>query len=189
MEPPANDGDLHARKLDVLRSVRPGKSRRARYTAGQLADGRAVPAYADEEGVEPARRTETFAEIAFELNSRRWTGTRFVLRTGKALARRRKLVLLRFRPSGELEIGIDGPEDVVLRLPTDKPLELRAKTSEDGLPSYARVLLDIVSDTNVLSVGGDEAEHAWRVVSPVLATWKAGDVPLEEYPAGSAGPS
>jgi glucose-6-phosphate 1-dehydrogenase len=183
------EGDIHGRKLDVLRAVRITSSRRARYTRGTLADGRVVPAYVEEEGVDPGRCTETFVELTLELDGERWSGTQFVLRAGKALARRRKLVLLRFRSGGELEIGIDGPEDIVLRLDgaAESPLELRGTASGDGLPPYAHVLLDILGGTNGLSVGGDEAEEAWRAVEPVLEAWDAGAAPLEEYPAGSAG--
>lgn len=187
MEPPTDDDDLHARKLDVLRSVRLGReSRRARYTAGRLADGREVPSYAEEEGVDPARGTETFAEVTLELDHPRWRGTRFVLRAGKALPRRRKLALLRFRSGGGLEIGIDGPEDIVLRVPVmGETLELRSPERGDGLPAYANVLLDVLGGTTALSVGGSETEQAWRVVAPVLAAWRSGEVALEEYVAGS----
>ena len=189
MEPPAHDAELAGRKLDVLRSVRVAPaSRRARYTAGTLADGRDVPAYTDEDGVDPARRTETFAEVVLSLERPRWHGTRFVLRTGKALAERRKLVRLSFRGGGGLEVGIDGPEDVVLRLPAagGDLLELRAPPLGEGLAAYAHVLADVLGGTSALSVGGEEAEQAWRVVAPVLAAWEAGATPLEEYPAGSA---
>lgn len=192
MEAPADDVDLHRRKLDVLRAVRAAtRSRRGRYTAGTLADGREVGAYADEDGVDPGRCTETFAEVVLELDDPRWNGTRFVLRAGKALAARRKLVLLRLRGGREVEIGIDGPEDVVLRLAgaAGKTLELRAPAPGDGLPPYAHVLLDVLGGTRVFSVGGDEAEQSWRLVAPVVAAWEAGTVPLEEYAAGSAGPS
>jgi glucose-6-phosphate 1-dehydrogenase len=191
LEPPAGDAGVPERKLDALASARIMGSRRARYTAGTLADGREVPAYAHEEGVDPARCTETFAEVSLELELPRWAGTRFLLRAGKALAGRRKLVRLRFRDGGELELGIDGPEDVVLRLPRTAagPLELRAPAPADVLPPYADVLVDLLGGTSVLSVGADEAEQAWRVVAPVIAAWEAGEVPLEEYPAGSDGPS
>ena len=187
----SNDDPLHERKLEALMSVGAAmNSRRARYTAGTLADGRQVAGYSDEEGVDPARCTETFAEVVFELEAPRWTDTRFVLRAGKALSERRKLVLLRFRDRSELELGIDGPEDVVLRLSGASPdrIELRAAVPGDGLPAYAHVLLDVLSGTSTLSVSGDEAEQSWRVVSPILAAWERGVVPLEEYPAGSAGP-
>src|SRR5262252_5248794 len=96
MEPPISLGerDLRDRKLDVLRSVRPlqvedvaTRTRRARYRG-----------YTEEDGVTPEHGTETFAEVLLELDSWRWSGTRFRLRTGKALARDRKEVAVRFRP-------------------------------------------------------------------------------------------
>jgi glucose-6-phosphate 1-dehydrogenase len=190
MEPLAEGESVHERKIDVFQSVRIATtSRRARYTAGTLADGRQVGPYAEEAGVDPARCTETFAEVALRVELPRWRGTRFVLRAGKALSDRRKLIRLHFRGGGEFEFGIDGPEDVVLRLTggADTPIELRAPP-RDRLPPYAHVVLDVLGGTSALSVSGEEAEQAWRIVAPVLASWEAGSVPLEEYPAGSAGP-
>jgi glucose-6-phosphate 1-dehydrogenase len=224
MEPPVSLGerDFRDRKLDVLRSVRPltpedvaSRTRRARYTAGRLAstggaDGRTVPDYVDEEGVDPERGTETFAEVVLEIEGWRWTGTRFVLRTGKALARRRKEAVVRFRPvphlpfggdaepaANELRIGLDGPYDFVLSLtgmasgpPSHlAPLVLDAELSAPELPAYGRVLMDVLDGEGTLSIRGDEAEEAWRVVTPVLRAWADGRVPLEEYPAGSDGPT
>jgi glucose-6-phosphate 1-dehydrogenase len=188
---PENEHDLQARKLDVLRAARPGNSHRARYIAGTLPDGRSVPAYADEDGVDPRRCTETFAEVALKVDVPRWSGTLFVLRAGKALARRRKLVLLHFRGGGELELGIDGPEEVALGLAVGSgdPIRLRASAPEGGLPAYAHVFLDVLDETSTLSVSGAEAEQAWRVVAPVLAAWGSGDVPIGEYAAGSTGPA
>jgi glucose-6-phosphate 1-dehydrogenase len=68
------------------------------------------------------------------------------------------------------------------------PLTLSAQPPGSELPAYARVLLDVLNEASTLSIGGDEAEEAWRVVTPVLEGWANGAVPLEEYPAGSAGP-
>jgi glucose-6-phosphate 1-dehydrogenase len=122
--------ELRDRKIDVLRSIRPpefGRTRRARYSAGRLApppdgSGDDVPAYAHEDGVEPERQTETFAEVALELEGERWAGTQFVLRAGKALSRRRKLAIVRFRTAAdELRIGLDGPDDLVLQLTGGAP--------------------------------------------------------------------
>ena len=222
MEPPISLGerDFRERKLDVLRSVRPLtpedarlRTRRARYTAGRLAstggaDGRAVPDYAEEDGVDPKRNTETFAEIVLELESWRWSGTRFLLRTGKALAERRKEAVVRFRPAprlpfgddaapvNELRIGLDGPYDLTLRLagratgppPHLAPLTLKAELSAPELPAYSRVLMDVLNGDSTLSIRGDEAEEAWRILTPVLQAWAEGRVPLQEYPAGGAGP-
>jgi glucose-6-phosphate 1-dehydrogenase len=58
-------------------------SRRARYTEGDV-DGKRLPDYASEEGVDPANETETLAEIALEVDNARWAGVPFVLRSGKA---------------------------------------------------------------------------------------------------------
>jgi glucose-6-phosphate 1-dehydrogenase len=165
-------------------------------SAGRLATGKDVPAYAKEGGVEPERETETFAELVLELDSARWAGTRFLLRAGKALSRRRKMATVRFRPAGdranELRIGVDGPNDVSLRVTggapeSALPLTLSATPPGPELPAYGRVLLDVLNGGSTLSIRGDEAEEAWRVVTPVLEGWASGAVPLAEYPAGSAG--
>jgi glucose-6-phosphate 1-dehydrogenase len=225
MEPPLTLGeqDLRNRKLDVLRSVRPltpsdvaARTRRARYTTGRLAhtgggDGRTVPSYMDEEGVDPRRCTETFAEVVLELDSWRWSGTRFLLRTGKALSARRKEAIVRFRPvphlpfgaeagappPNELRIGLDGPHDFRLRLTGRAagppahlaPLTLDAELPAPDLPAYSRVLMDVLQGDSTLSIRGDEAEQAWRVLTPVLQGWARDLVPLQEYPAGASAAS
>jgi len=212
MEPPVSLGhhDLRDRKVDVLRSVRPlteddvvRRTRRARYTAGRL-DGQPVPAYRDEDGVRAEQQTETFAEIDLEVDNWRWSGTRFRLRSGKAFARDRKEVVVRFRdvphlpfdhdgdlPPNELRFGLD-PESVTLALTgmgadADRlaPLTLSAGLPPPELPAYGRLLRDVLHRDPALSIRGDEAEESWRIVSPVLAAWADNRVPLDEYPAGS----
>jgi glucose-6-phosphate 1-dehydrogenase len=214
MEPPGSlvERDLRDAKVAVLRSIRPpardemaSLTRRGRYGAGVIG-GRAVPAYAEEEGVDPDRGTETFAEVVLALDHPRWDGTRIVLRAGKAVRERRKEAVVRFRPltdtpfgdepfSNVMRIGVDGPEDLALRLAGREagegaltPLTVSGETPSSELPPYGHVLLDLLSGGSTLSVRGDEAEEAWRVVAPVLEAWADGLVPLEEYPAGSAGP-
>src|SRR3954469_18748846 len=225
MEPPVSLGerDLRERKLDVLRSVRPppppegaGRTRRARYTAGRLsdtggADGAVVPGYAQEEGIDQQRGTETFAEVILEVENWRWSGTRFVLRAGKAMAARRKQVVIHFRmvpdlPFGdgarhpaanELRIGLDGPYDLTLALtgtasgpPTQLvALPFTAQLAAPDLPAYGRVLMDVLAGDSTLSIRGDEAEQAWRILTPVTRAWADNQDPLLEYPAGSSGPT
>jgi glucose-6-phosphate 1-dehydrogenase len=216
MEPPLTLGerDLRDRKVDVLRSVRPltdrdaaRRTRRARYTAGRIGD-RAVPSYADEDGVDPGRRTETFAEVELELDSWRWSGTTFRLRSGKALGQDRKEVAVRFRPVPHLPFGHEGrarpnvlrfglePEGMTLdltgigsRAPVFTPLSLTARPDPSELPAYGRLLLDALRGDPALSIRGDEAEESWRVLTPVLDAWERDVVPLREYPAGSPGPA
>jgi len=216
MEPPVGSGerDLRDRKVDVLRSVRrlserdvARRTRRARYAAGRIGD-RAVPAYADEPGVDPALGTETFAEVELELESWRWSGTTFRLRTGKALGRDRAEVAVRFRHVPHLPFdAADDPAPNVLRFGLDPetltveltgagpgpalgltPLTLQADLVPAVLPAYGRLLLDVLGGDPTLSIRGDEAEESWRIVDPVVDAWSRGLVPLEEYPAGSEGP-
>lgn len=215
MEPPVrlDERDLRDRKVDVLRSIRPLSSRdvaertcRARYTRGQIG-AREVPAYTDEDGVDPEHRTETFAELELEIDNWRWAGTRFRLRTGKALRRDRKEVAVHFRPvphlpfehrgqvsPNVLRFGLE-PETMGLELTgtgpsldTLVPLTLVTALEPSTLPPYAQLLVNVLTGNTALSVRADEAEESWRVVTPVLDAWSKEKVPLLEYPAGSGGP-
>ena len=185
--------DLHDETLALLRSVRPLspeqvplRTRRGRYTAGRLAGtGTPVPDYAAEEGVDPARGTETYAEVALEVDAPRWHGTTFVLRAGKALAAPRKGVQLHPRPGVQLPGAGGGP----LWIELDEPGAAGAEQGVSGeLLAYTAVLEDVLSGGSALSVTAQEAEQTWRVVEPVLRSWAAGAVPLLDYPAGSSGP-
>ena len=217
MEPPISLGerDLRDRKVDVLRSVRPfddddvaARTRRARYRAGRVGD-RDIPGYVDEDGVTPEHGTETFAEVVLELDSWRWSGTRFRLRTAKALGQDRKEIVVHFRPVPHhpfdepqrsapnlLRFGLS-PEGLSLELTGTGPgatlslvpLTLSAEMDPPELPAYGRILLDVLRGNSALSIRADEADEAWRVVTPVLEGWSRDLAPLEEYDAGSDGPS
>ncbi|SHN78678.1 glucose-6-phosphate 1-dehydrogenase [Geodermatophilus obscurus] len=214
MEPPlAVDAHyLPARKADVLRAVRPpddvrAGSVRGRYTAGTVA-GRALPDYADEDGVDPARETETYAELTVTVENWRWAGVPFRLRSGKALGADRQEIVVRFRPVPHLPFLDAEPEPDVLRLslsPDAIALEvnlngagdpfdlerqvLAARMAPHDLPAYGLLLRELLEGDTTLSISDVEAEESWRIVEPVLAAWAAGEVPLGEYPAGSAGPA
>jgi glucose-6-phosphate 1-dehydrogenase len=216
MDPPnaLNERDFRNRKVGVFRAVKglsSGDAKRqtvrARYTAGEV-EGRPVPAYADEEGIDPRRGTETFAQVALEIDNWRWAGVPFVLRSGKALGRDRREISVHFRPVPHLTFGQDSdPAQNVLRLgmspdtmslginingPGD-PFDLeRVRLDTELAPQrpseYGRLLLAVLSGNAMLSIRSDEAEECWRIVEPILDAWEAGAVPLLEYPAGSDGP-
>jgi glucose-6-phosphate 1-dehydrogenase len=217
MEAPATlgAGDLRDCKAQVLRATRvwggdPVESTsRARYTAGEV-DGRKLPSYADEQGIDPARGTETLAEVVLEVDTWRWAGVPFRLRSGKAIGAPRKEIAINFRlpplvphgltgcdrpdrlrisinPGGGsllLDLNISGPGD---------PWEIDQATLEADfgageLQEYGEVLKGVLEGDPTLSVRGDMAVDCWRVIEPVQKAWRDGDVPLEEYPAGSPGP-
>jgi glucose-6-phosphate 1-dehydrogenase len=213
--PPTLDArELRERKAQILRATRlwdddpASSSRRARYTAGRIGD-RPLRAYADEPGVDPVRQTETLAEVVLAVDTWRWAGVPFRLRSGKALAGRRKEAVITFRqpprvPDGlrgydqpdrlrigfgpdqlRLDVNINGPDDPYV---IDRAT-MCAEFGPGELPPYGEVLRGVFESDPTLSVRGDTAEQCWRIVEPVLAAWRDGSVPLLEYPAGSTGPA
>ncbi len=216
MEAPATlgAGDLRESKASALRSTTVwggdpvASSRRARYTSGTVAD-RTLPAYAQSTGVDPARGTETLAEMVLAVDTPRWAGVPFTLRSGKALGHARKEAVVTFKaapgvPAGfsgkqqpeRLRIGF-GPDGVSLDLNVNGPgdpfeIERTTMAADFGpgeLSAYGEVLAGVLGGDPTLSVRADTAEQCWRIVAPVLAAWRENLVPLEEYAAGSDGPS
>ena len=213
MEPPAalDARSLGARKAAVLKAVRPPADMardtvRGRYTAG-VVGGRPLPDYTAEDGVDPARDTETYAEYTVTIDSPRWAGVPFRLRSGKALGVARYEIALRFKPVPHLAFAAEDPEPDILRLRLDPdgvtvelnlngagdPFDLERRALDIDLPprrlsAYGLLLNEMLSGNAALSISDVEAEESWRIVEPILAAWAAGEVPLLEYPAGSAGP-
>lgn len=216
MEPPAtlDEVDLRDATSAALRATAlwnddpEHAARRAVYTAG-TSDGRPVPSYVDEDGVDPSRNTETLAELTCEVRNARWQGVPFTLRSGKALAARDAEIILRFRPVRHLPQGFTGDADgSVLRFtlgPDRMSLELNVNGADDpfrlektvltadlgdgALRAYGEVLSGILDGDAALSVRADAAEQCWRIVQPAIDAWRSGSVPLDEYAAGSSGPA
>lgn len=86
-----------------------------------------------------------------------------------------------------LRFGLD-PEGLA-PASTYAKLTLSAQIDPPEVPAYGPLLLDVPHGDAALSIRGDEAEEAGRVLTPVLSAWSKDLVPLEEYPAGSDGPA
>jgi len=206
-------GELRDLQAHVLRATRlwdddPLKSsRRARYTAGRIGD-HDVPSYADEEGVDRSRNTETLAEVTVEIHSARWNGVPIRLRSGKALGDGVSAITIvfkeAFQPSGfhkraEPNVIVLGMAHEILqvRLSTNgaddkftlEDTVLAAELGESPVRPYGEILAHIMDGDPLLSVRNDVAEDCWRILGPVLDAWKANTVPLDEYRAGSSGPA
>ena len=209
-----NAKDLRDSKVELLRSVRgptpaevASQSTRARYTAGAIGDRR-LPDYAEEQGVDPALETETFAEVTLFVDNDRWQGVPFRLRTGKALATNRREIAVRFRTPADPLFGYEGhrpvnqlvfkmnPDRMMLDLALNgagdpfclEPAELELTLAPQDLSAYARLLVEALEGDPALAIRGDEAEECWRILEPIVAAWGKGTPPLLSYPAGSAGP-
>ncbi|MCW2810056.1 MAG: glucose-6-phosphate dehydrogenase [Friedmanniella sp.] len=215
MEPPARVDELEMRDsmAVALRACHlwqddPATAgRRARYTAGSV-DGREVPDYTAEPGVDPARQTETLAELTVEIANWRWAGVPFRLRSGKSLGERRKEVVLTFKQVPHLPGGLTGsstpnqlrllmgPDRLALELTVNGPgdpmeldhVSLETDLRAGRLPAYGEVLAGVLDGDPLLAVRGDSAEQCWRIVDPVIQAWRDNRAPLEAYAAGSHGP-
>lgn len=215
MEPPSTIGeaDLRDAKGLVLRATRPWRddpaasSRRARYTAGRIGD-RELPGYLDEAGVDAANDTETLAEVDLEVATWRWSGVPFTLRSGKAIGRKRREIMVTFREAARVPAGLEGaspanvlhlalvPDRMSLEVNMNGPGDpntisrevLEAELDPGRLRAYGEVLSGILDGDPSLSIRGDTAEQCWRIVDPVLNAWRSGEVPMHDYAAGSVGP-
>ncbi|CAN7418351.1 glucose-6-phosphate dehydrogenase [Arthrobacter sp. LjRoot14] len=214
IEPPASvdERDLRDAVATLLRasSVKApyrSSTRRAKYTAGSI-DGREVPDYAREKGVDASRNTETLAEVQVDIDNWRWAGVPFFLRSGKALGAKRKEAVITFKPvphlpkgftgvdsPNQLRIGF-GPDTLQFDVDVNGPgnflsldrATLNAELSASELLPYGEVLEGVLTGDPLLSVRADTAEDCWRIIEPVIKAWSRGSVPLEEYAAGTSGP-
>ena len=205
--------DLREAKAEVLRAARvwggdpAAASRRARYTEGTIG-GRSVPDYVKEPGVDPSRDTETLAEIVLEIDSWRWSGVPFRLRSGKAVGVARREVVVTFKPAPHLPTGLTGacepdrlrlamgPDAIALDLNVngeDDPMgidrvSLDTTLSPGRLPAYGEVLAGVLDGDPLLAVRGDTAVECWRLIDSVLDAWAKDETPMQTYAAGSQGP-
>lgn len=105
MEPPATlkARDLSDAKVKVLRNLAPitGANVSRRVVRGQYgpgtSDGKPVPSYRQEPKVPPDSKTDTYVAMRAEIDSWRWAGVPFLLRTGKRLAQRVTEIAVQFK--------------------------------------------------------------------------------------------
>jgi len=217
MEPPSSvtARDVRDAKAAVLRATRVwnddpvGSSYRARYTAGRI-DGRQLPSYTDERGIAPNSTTETLAELVVGVDTWRWVGVPFRLRSGKAVGHPRQEVVVTFKAPSRIPAGLTGgkqPDRLHISIALDAgkisldfnvngpadprvidPVTLSNNLGPGELPAHGEVLKSIFEADPILSVRGDMAVDGWRIIEPVLKAWGDDQVPLEEYTAGSGGP-
>lgn len=222
MEPPnefAADA-VRDEKLKVLEALRRisehevgEKTVRGQYSRGSV-DATAAVSYLDELG--HASSTETFVVVKAEVETWRWAGVPFYLRTGKRLPVRHSEIVVQFRPVPHLIFPAAArdvtPNRLVIRLQPDEGIALhmmskvpgpggmRLRTAPLNLSfaeafrgrqpdAYERLLMDVVRGNPMLFMRSDEVEAAWRWAEPILAAWTAQDDPPKPYTAGSWGPS
>src|SRR5688572_12957475 len=219
MEEPVSfkPADLRAEKVKILSATRPAApfeetTSRGQYTGGWQG-GQKVLGLLEEGGFAPESRTETFGAITCEVNTRRWAGVPFFLRTGKRLGRRVTEVAVVFKRAPHLpfddtateELGqnalvvrVQPDEGVTIRFGSKVPgntMEVRDVTMDFGYghsftesspEAYERLLLDVLLGEPSLFPKNDEVELSWEILDPILDFWARKDEPaLEKYKAGT----
>ena len=221
MEEPLSFGanDLRAEKEKVLAAVRLGDDLAATTARGQYGSGRLggeqVRGFLEEDGMNPASTTETYAALRLEIDTRRWMGVPFYLRTGKRLGRRVTEIAITFKAAphylfAESERASLGPNALVIRVQPDEGVTMRFGSKVPGVgmqvrdvtmdmgyghaftesspEAYERLILDVLLGDPPLFPRHEEVELSWRILDPVEEFWASNGAP-ETYKPGSWGPA
>src|SRR3954453_16050973 len=185
---------------------------RGQYEQGWLA-GQRVVGYLDEKDVPSDSTTETFAAVRLGVETRRWAGVPFYLRTGKRLPRRVTEIAVIFAkpphlPFADTDTTELGHNQLVVRVQPDEGITMRFGSkvpgsamevrdvsmdflygesfTESSPEAYERLLLDVPLGDKTLFPDHQEVELSWRVIDPLEEYW-AGRTP-ERYRSGEWGP-
>ncbi|QWN23286.1 glucose-6-phosphate dehydrogenase [Xanthomonas phaseoli pv. phaseoli] len=220
MEPPAafTTEAMHRRRAEVIEAVRPIKPEdvvRGQYASGAV-NRNAVPGYREEDTVPDDSDTETYVAMKLQVDTWRWAGVPFYLRTGKRLRERTTEIAIRFKPAPlapfrSTEVGGYGPDWLVLHIQPDEGISLQFDVKRPGAQvalapvrmdfryrdwfpkeytvGYERLLQDCMNGEAGLFQDAAMVEGAWRIVQPILDAWKQPPSDFPNYAAGSAGPS
>jgi glucose-6-phosphate 1-dehydrogenase len=204
MEPPiAFDADaVRDEKVKVLHALQPLTGHevetnliRAQYGPGWVG-GKQVVGYREEPGVSPRSITPTYIALKVFIDSWRWAGVPFYLRTGKHLPKRVSEIAIQFKQAplmlfkrsdahGQVE-----PNVLTLRIQPDEGISLKFGAKVPGSEmqirsvnmdffygssfvreqpeAYERLLLDCMLGDSTLFTRRDEVEAAWTFVQGIL---------------------
>ncbi len=223
MEPPASSDPAAMRdeKRKVLRALKPlagrdvlSKTVRGQYKAG-ASNGEPVVGYLQEKGVPASSTTETFVALKAEIDSWRWAGVPFYLRTGKRMQERLSEIVITFedvpvaiyerpddarawnrliiqlQPEESINLGVlaKSPGAGMRLKPVDLSLDFSETFPERQLDAYERLLTDVIKGNLMLFMRRDELDAAWQWIDPIREAWEQHDERPKSYTAGSWGPA
>jgi len=228
MEPPTafTAESVRDRKMDALASVQPLVENgskgvtvtdvvRAQYASGWVS-GEPVDAYRSEPDVAPGATTETFVALKLQLDSWRWAGVPFYIRTGKRLPKRTTEIAIQFRrpplqifkrvsPSSVapnlLIVNVQPDEGISVRFEAKLPgtrmqlapvmMNFRYSIAFGGqVPeAYETLLLDAMLGDPTLFARHDFVEASWALITPLHEAWaREAAQAIPTYEAGGWGP-
>lgn len=224
MEPPISfDADaVRDKQAEILHAVQALSPEEVLTSAvrGQYGEGieseERLSAYRQEPNVSPSSNTETYVALKLHVDTWRWAGVPFYLRTGKRLPRRATEIAIQFRrppivlfrktkiadlPTNRIVIHIQPDEGISLRFGAKVPgpvmrlglvnmeFDYARDFGSSHSTGYERLLYDCMTGDATLFQRADMVEAGWKVIQPVLDVWKA--LPEQRFPnyaAGSWGP-
>jgi glucose-6-phosphate 1-dehydrogenase len=187
---------------------------RGQYGPGKTKGGK-VPGYREEENVSPASNQITFFAAKFHVDTLRWAGVPFYVRTGKRLRRRVTEICIQFKQVPLRIMGrscdVIDPNTLILTVQPDERISLRfdvkypysanqiyptnmvfsyGDTFKTALhPPYERLLVDCMRGDLSLFVRQDSVEAMWEVVDPIIRRWEeTAPRNFPNYAAGTWGP-
>jgi glucose-6-phosphate 1-dehydrogenase len=224
MEPPVSmlAEDIRTEKIKVFKALRVPKDQdvphiavRGQYGAGSV-DGHVIEGYRENDGVAPDSQTDTYTAMQFNIDTWRWGGVPFYLRSGKAMAKKLTEIVVYFKPTPHCLFREEAKKykanQIVIGIQPDAGVRIRFEGKVPGLgmkikdvlmdfnyveqwkveppDGYATLLHDTMRGDQTLFKHRDEIEHAWEAVQPVLDYWKENPQDdLPNYNAGTWGPS
>ena len=219
MEPPNRfEADaIRDEQIKVLKAIQPFDPKqvlthtvRGQYGKGARKDGEQLPAYRDEPGIADDSGTETFAAMKLMIDSWRWAGVPFYLRTGKRMSGRYSEVVIQYKHGpnmmfrGALERRKDvAPNRLVLRIQPNEGISMEFNAKIPGTEfNVSQVLMDFdyddYFDESTISSGyetliydclcgdamlfkrADNIEVCWELVQPILDVWQS--LPPRSFP-------
>ena len=226
MEAPSQfeTGRVRDEKIKVFRSLRPFPVEKlnehivlGQYGQGNI-NGKPVPGYREEPGINPDSLTPTFAKMKVFIDNWRWQGVPFFLTSGKRLEKKTTEITIRFKEiphsmfrqtlgehvdANQLTLGIYPDEKVILTFQTKNPgarVSLRSAAMDFSyhqkytgpiLDAYEKVLIDCMLGDQMLFWRQDSLEHCWSFLTPILSeceTCGNKSEILHIYESGSWGP-
>ena len=186
---------------------------RGQYAPG-WAGGEKVAGFLEEEGIAKGSTTETYAAVTLGVDTRRWAGVPFYLRTGKRLGRRVTEVAVVFKRAPHLPFSSTATEELtqnalVIRVQPDEGMTIRFGSKVPGTAmeirdvnmdfayggsfvesspeAYERLILDVLLGDPPLFPRHEEVELSWKILDPILEHWAKKGQP-EQYASGTWGP-
>lgn len=197
-------------KTDIAKNVIRGQ-----YGEGKI-NGRKQPAYRREKNVNPGSNTDTYVALKLFVDNWRWQNVPFYLRTGKCMEKTTSLIVIQFKQVphnlfGKKIIADSRPNQLIISIQPEMEISLLFHAKEPGVQlhikpvemdftykenydtpipeAYETLLLEVLEGDASLFMRADQVEEAWKVVTPILETWKKEPAPrFPNYEPGSWGP-